>query len=312
MGQRFWGWLFGIVLFGIFMLTAVSPFVGWWLPPKASSFSAEIDYLFYLILGVVAFFYVLTESLLVCNMCRFAHDPARKSTFVHGNHRLEMLWTVIPGVLLFGLAVVQINAWASIKYPTSLVQKFDEGRGEDYLQIEVTTRQWEFRMRYASPDRMKSWSDKEKAKHDFEQRLPPQRDDVFVVNDVHTWKGQKTLCYLRTRDVGHSFFVPAMRVKQDALPGRTIPLWFEPTDSNTRKVSDPKLGDTWHDGYREDGVEDKRYVWDLVCTQYCGTRHSLMRGKLYVHPTKEDYLAWLNTARADSTRTQPEKAGATE
>ena len=41
MGQRFWGWLFGIVLFGIFVLTAVSPFVGWWLPPKASSFSAD-------------------------------------------------------------------------------------------------------------------------------------------------------------------------------------------------------------------------------------------------------------------------------
>src|SRR6059058_5700955 len=240
MGQRFWGWLFGIVLFGIFVLTAVSPFVGWWLPPKASSFSAEIDYLFYLILGVVAFFYVLTESILVCNMIRFAHDPARKSTFVHGNHRLEMLWTVIPGVLLFGLAVVQINAWASIKYPTSLVQKFEEGRGEDYLQIEVTTRQWEYRIRYASPDRMASWADKTKAKHDFEQRLPPQRDDVFVANDVHTWKGQKTLCYLRTRDVGHSFFVPAMRVKQDALPGRTIPLWFEPTESNTRRS-----GDAW-------------------------------------------------------------------
>lgn len=308
MGQRFWGWLFGIVLFGIFLLTAVSPWVGWWLPPKASTFSPEIDFLFYLILAVVAFFYVLTEALLVCNMFRFAHDPARKSTYVHGNHRLEMLWTVIPGVLLFGLAVVQINAWASIKYPTSLVQQFDAGRGEEYLQIEVTTRQWEYRMRYASPDRMASWADKAKAKHDFEQRLPPQRDDVFVVNDVHTWKGQKTICYLRTRDVGHSFFVPAMRVKQDALPGRTIPLWFEPTESNTRRS-----GDAWLDGYREDGVEDKRFVWDLVCTQYCGTRHSLMRGKLYVHPTKEDYLAWLNTARADGNRTAPpEKPAAAE
>jgi cytochrome c oxidase subunit II len=300
MGQKFWAALFGGVLLGAFLLTAVSPFVGWWLPPASSSYARDIDFLYYLILFVVAFFFVLTESLLVYNMFRFAHDPARKPLFVHGNHRLEMLWTVIPGVLLFGLAVWQINVWASIKYPTSLVEKFHAGRGEDYLQVEVTTRQWEFRFRYPSPERMATWADKAKAKADFENRLPPRRDDVFVANDIHTWKGQKTLVYLRTRDVGHSFFVPSMRVKQDALPGRTIPLWFEPTEANTKRV-----GDGWQDGFREDGTKDSRYVWDLVCTQYCGTRHSLMRGKLYVHPTKDDYLAWLKAAATEGGRTQP-------
>ena len=303
MGQKFW-WpaLFGGVLLAAFILTAVSPFVGWWLPPASSSYAGQIDFLYYLILFVVAVFFVLTEALLVYNMFKFAHDPGRKADFIHGNHRLEMLWTVIPGVLLFGLAVWQINVWAKIKYPTSLVESFDAGKGEDYLQMEVATRQWEFRIRYASADRMASWADKTKARADFDHRLPPRRDDVFAVNDVHTWKGQKTLVYLRTRDVGHSFFVPAMRVKQDALPGRTLPLWFEPIESNTKRE-----GDTWKDGYRADGTFDKRYVWDLVCTQYCGTRHSLMKGKLYVHPTKEDYLAWLKTAQADSGRTQPEK-----
>jgi cytochrome c oxidase subunit II len=306
MGQKFWGLLFGLVLLGAFVLTAVSPAFGWWLPPSSASYSKDIDFLFYLILGVVAFFFVLTESLLVYNMLRFTHDPARKSQYIHGNHRLEMLWTVIPGVLLFGLAVWQINVWTHIKYPTSLVQQFDAGRGEDYLQMEVATRQWEYRVRYASPDRMAAWADKAKAKDDFEHRLPPRRDDVFTVNEVHTWKGQKTLVYLRTRDVGHSFFVPSMRVKQDALPGRTIPLWFEPTEANTKRV-----GDGWQDGVREEApggwVDDSRYIWDLVCTQYCGSRHSLMRGKLYVHATKDDYLAWLKKAQEETGRTQPEK-----
>jgi len=303
MGNKFWGFLFGAVLLGAFLLTAASPAMGWWLPPSSSSYSRGIDFLFYLILGVVAFFFVLTEALLVYNMFRFAYDPARRVQYTHGNHRLEMLWTVIPGVLLFGLAVWQINVWADIKYPTSLVEKFDSGQGEDYLQMEVTTRQWEYRIRYASPNRMAAWADRARAKDDFEKRLPPRHDDVFVVNDMHTWKGHKTLVYLRTRDVGHSFFVPAMRVKQDALPGRTIPLWFEPTEANTARV-----GDAWEDGHRDGGEKDDRYVWDLVCTQYCGTRHSLMRGKLYVHPTKDDFLAWLKAAQADSGRTQPEKA----
>src|SRR5947209_4667494 len=112
MGHKFWGGLFGVVLLAAFLLTAVSPFVGWWLPPASSSYARDIDFLYYLILFVVAFFFVLTESLLVYNMFRFAHEPGRKAQFVHGNHRLEMLWTVIPGVLLFGLAVWQINVWA--------------------------------------------------------------------------------------------------------------------------------------------------------------------------------------------------------
>ena len=85
---------------------------------------------------------------------------------------------------------------------------------------------------------MAAWRDKAKAKHDFEQRLPPQRGDVFVVNDVHTWKGQKTLCYLRTRDVGHSFFVPAMRVKQDAVPGMRGRLYLTATKS-CRELQEP-------------------------------------------------------------------------
>jgi cytochrome c oxidase subunit 2 len=284
------------------VLTAVSPALGWWLPVSAASFSGEIDKLFYLILAVVTVFFVLTEAVLVYNMLRFAAGPGRKSQYVHGNHRLEMLWTVIPGVILFGLAVWQINVWADIKYPSSLVEKFNAGRGEDYLQMEVTTRQWEYRVRYPGLNRLNSWADTARAKEDFERRLPPRWDDVHVVNDVHTWKGQKTLVYLRTRDVGHSFFVPAMRVKQDALPGRTIPLWFQPTESNTRRE-----GDRWVDGYREDGTQDSEFVWDLVCTQYCGSRHALMRGKLFVHPSREDFLAWLRQAQQDAHRTGPDR-----
>ncbi|MBX7103454.1 MAG: hypothetical protein K1X57_05210, partial [Gemmataceae bacterium] len=55
--------------------------------------------------------------------------------------------------------------------------------------------------------------------------------------------------------------------------------------------------DTWKIGISETGDKyDREYDFDILCTQYCGTRHSLMRGKLYVHPTKEDFLAWLAQA----------------
>jgi cytochrome c oxidase subunit 2 len=165
------------------------------------------------------------------------------------------------------------------------------------LQMEVTTRQWEYRVRYPSPERIEEWQTKgDAAKSDYERRLPERRDDVFDVNNIHTWKDQTTVVFLRTRDVGHAFFVPVLRVKQDSMPGRTIPLWFQPEESNTEKIKDK---DEWRSRSGADGNEDPAYVWDLVCTQYCGSRHSMMRGKVFVHPTREDFLAWLRTQQKE-------------
>src|SRR3954464_8980474 len=266
--RHFWGILFAVVLIAAFALTAAAPAVGWWLPRGVSTYSGQIDTLFYWILGVTAFFFVLTEAALVYNMVRFAGDPARRAEYSHGNHRLEMAWTVVPGIILFLLAVLQINVWADIKYPTHM-SKMVADDPTHILPMEVTTRQWEYRVRYPSPDHLASWDNKDTATKEYQARLPERRDDVFDVNSVHTWKGQKTVVFLRTRDVGHAFFVPVLRVKQDSMPGRTIPLWFEAKESNTQKV-----GTEWRDG---NGANDLAYVWDLVCTQYCGSRHSMMR-----------------------------------
>jgi cytochrome c oxidase subunit 2 len=300
--RYFWGILFAVVVAAAFILTAVSPWLGWWLPPGVSTYSRDIDILYYGILAVTTFFFILTEAILVYNMLRWAADPARKPQFSHGHHRLEMLWTVVPGVILFLLAVVQINAWADIKYPTHMLKMVEDDPSR-ILPIEVTTRQWEFRIRYPSPEHLEQWADKankDKTVTEYKHRLPERPDDVFDVGNVHTWKGEKTVVFLRTRDVGHAFFVPVLRVKQDSMPGRTIPLWFEATESNTKKV-----GDEWQDGYRLDGTQDTNYVWDLVCTQYCGSRHSMMRGHVYVHPDRADFLAWLTTQQKEYTPPAP-------
>src|SRR5579859_2877000 len=57
-------------------------------------------------------------------------------------------------------------------------------------------------------------------------------DDIDLPNELHTWKGAKVKIYLKTEDVIHSFFLPQLRLKQDALPGKTIPIWFEVTEAN--------------------------------------------------------------------------------
>ena len=236
-------------------------------------------------------------------MFRFAGDPVRKAQYSHGNHRLEMLWTVVPGIILFLLAVLQINVWADIKYPSHMA---DDGRGDPSTHPADGSHDPAVGIprplsQPRAPGRRGRRQDRQAAVKEYQRRLPERRDDVFDVNNVHTWKGQKTVVFLRTRDVGHAFFVPVLRVKQDSMPGRTIPLWFEATESNTEKVAATTSGGAG----RADGNEDPAYVWDLVCTQYCGSRHSMMRGQVFVHPTKDDFLAWLRTQQKAVHRRRP-------
>jgi cytochrome c oxidase subunit 2 len=306
--QKFWSILFGITMAGAFLLFAVAPFVGWWLPKNVASFGAGVDWLFYLILAITGFFFVLTEVLLVWFLFRYTGVPGRRGLYTHGHHKLEIFWSVVPGVILLVLAIVQINVWAEVKFQKNMPRP--DGKTE---QLEVTAKQWEWRIRYPNSDRMKSWEKEENLALDFGQT--PHVDDVYVPNEVHVWLNAKVLVHLNTRDVIHSFFLPNLRLKQDALPGKTIPVWFAATQANCQRQPDPARPGQfrWVElGYdpKTGKAGDPSMVWELACAEFCGTRHSMMRGKLYVHPDRNDFLDWLKQTENQQNQHQP-AAGAT-
>src|SRR5205085_20309 len=161
--------------------------------------------------------------------------------------------------------------------------------------IEVSARQFEWRMRYPSKETRESmtatpgteeWSSKDaptKAEtwgHDS-TGAPTA---VHTVNEVHTWVGANTRIYLKSRDVLHSFFLPNMRLKQDAVAGKVIPVWFRPDSdaSNGEWIT----GKGWRYEQDENG-HDK--VWDLACAELCGWGHYKMEGHLFVHKDKASY-----------------------
>ncbi|MCP6768740.1 hypothetical protein NL529_28255, partial [Klebsiella pneumoniae] len=85
----------------------------------------EIDGLILLIMGIVTFFYILTEVLLVLNIFRFGSGN-RRAGFSHGDKKLELIWSIIPGVILVLIAVIQVKAWANIKYPTHMADSIEQ------------------------------------------------------------------------------------------------------------------------------------------------------------------------------------------
>jgi cytochrome c oxidase subunit 2 len=282
--QKGWSIFFGVVLLATFLIWFVAPFFGWWLPENVSTFGGGVDQLFYVITGFTAFFFVLTVVVLVYAMWRFAARPGEKAHYTHGNHRLELIWTAVPAAILLFIAFAQIGVWSDIKYQSRMPAPD--------VTISLLARQWEWRMRYpADTDRFHYTEASEKAKKQLAARAwaeNPESDDIHGANEIHCWKGANVKVYMRTQDVLHSFTLPNLRLKQDTLPGKTIPMWFNVTRSNTefdpqtKKCKEP---------------DNKKDAWEIACQELCGGRHYAMRGRLYVHKDREDYEAWLKAAR---------------
>src|SRR5262249_19100830 len=155
----------------------------------------------------------------------------------------------------------QVGTWAEAKYKSRMpvVGKEDKVNNPGAampVRVVVSARQWEWRMRY--PSYASNWSqwqaDPKKAK-DWERgvlnpRHPGDLRDVHGPNELPCNQGEPAGAYVSPLDVIHSFTVPQMRAKQDALPGRVIPAWFVPTDANCTKVKAADGTYHWVDGQR--------------------------------------------------------------
>jgi cytochrome c oxidase subunit 2 len=110
---------------------------------------------------------------------------------------------------------------------------------------------------------------------------PAGKDDVIMLNELHLPLDKPVIVKLTTKDVIHSFNLPQMRVKQDAIPGQVIPIWFKPV---------------------------KTGQWDIACAQLCGLSHYRMRGS-YTVESQADFDKWM-ADNAPKTAAAPEPAAA--
>ena len=160
-----------------------------------------IDHLFMFILWLTGIVFVGTECTLFWFMWRYDHRTNVDGVkFTHGSHNLEVVWTILPAAALLFIAIYQMNAWAADKI------RVPHGTP----MVEVTARQFEWRLRYPGQDK---------------KLYTP--DDIFHVNDLHLPVNQEVLLVIKSQDVLHSFFLPNFRVKQDVVPGMKQLVWFK-------------------------------------------------------------------------------------
>jgi cytochrome c oxidase subunit 2 len=198
-------------------------------PQQGSTMAGEVDALFLFLVALSLFFSVLIAAAVVYFSIRYRRrSEDEMPQAIHGSLPLEITWTAIPFVI-----VVFIFVWSAKIF----VDLYRVPAGA--MEVYVVGKRW-------------MW----KAQH-----MTGQRE----INELHVPVGTSVKVLLTSEDVIHSFYIPAFRVKKDALPGRYSTLWFEATEPGT---------------YR------------LYCAEYCGTKHSEMKGQIVVME-KDAFQAWL-------------------
>ena len=209
------------------------------LPESASSIAPQVDALFLVWAAVSLFFSLLIAGLIVYFMARYRRRaPDEVGLPERAPIWLEIAWSVIP--LLISLVMFGWGAWVFFELYRA---------PEDAVEYFTVGKQWMWKFQHPDGHR--------------------------EINTLHIPVDTPIKLNIQSEDVIHSFFVPAFRVKQDAVPGRQTSLWFKAT---------------------------KPGVYDLYCTEYCGVEHSRMIGSVVVMEPRQ-YEAWLSGAPAGQSMT---------
>jgi len=191
-------------------------YTAWWLPPNASSYGPRVDKLFYIILAITGIVFFLVQATLIIFLIRYRHKEGRKAAYIHGHHTTEMIWTIIPALILVWLAFYQRGSWAEIK------ENFPPEK--DAFVVEVSGQQFEWHFSYPGPD----------GQFDTD-------DDIETINQFHIPVNVPILLKLTSKDVIHSLFLPEFRFKQDVVPGMVIPAWFKAIKTGVYDVACAEL-----------------------------------------------------------------------
>lgn len=207
-----------------------------YLPEAASSYAGEVDYIIEMVTYIVGAWLIACVILIFVFALVFRRKKGRPARYLPGTGK-QIAWVLVPVafVTLFdlGIEIVNIPVWAMIK----------EEIPETEQVVRVVGKQWLWEFTYPGPD----------GKFDTP-------DDITTVNVLHVKLNAKTKFELSAADVLHSLSIPAFRLKQDAVPGRVITGWFEPTKTGT---------------------------YDIQCAELCGIGHKVMAARVKVHSAED-------------------------
>jgi cytochrome c oxidase subunit 2 len=233
------------------------------MPVQASQHAADIDQMTILVHWLMLVLFIGWGAFFIFVLFRFRKGANPRASYTGAKGKLakstEVGVAIIEIVLLVGYA---IPAWAT------RVKAFPSE--SEALVVRIVGEQFAWNIHYPGPDGRFGRTDISKVTADnplgLDRTDPAAKDDVTTINQLYLQINRPVLVYLSSKDVIHSFGLIEMRVKQDAIPGMTMPVWFVPN----------RLGE-----------------YEISCSQLCGLGHFRMRGFITVQ-NEADFRKWFD------------------
>lgn len=239
-----------------------SNYYGWGLPFNASAHGAEIDRLIYVIHVFMVVLFLGWLIFLISALIRFRARPGHAAVYKENHFKA-------PTYLEVGVAVFEAVLLVAFSFPIVHKIKMSFPSRENAVQIRVVAEQFAWNIHYPGVDGVFGKTDIKLINPTnpigLNRNDPAAKDDIVTINQMHIPVHKSVVAYLSSKDVIHSFGVPVMRVKQDVIPGQTIPVWFEAKDTGN---------------------------FEIACAQLCGLGHYRMRG-FFIVETEQEFKAWL-------------------
>ena len=248
-GVVFGGLLLVLIVVSIWLFMADQ----FWFTPVASEHGVAVDRLFTMILIVTGIAFIVVQGLLGWFVARYGANGEERALYWHDNPKVEFILIAFTAVTLTVLVFIGLNVWSDIYLADA---------PEDAQIVEITGQQFQWVIRYPGPDgELGTTFNPESIDNinnfiGLDRNDPAGADDIMTLNLLHLVVGEPVLLTIRSTDVIHSFHVPQFRVKQDAVPGLGIELWFTPTVAGE---------------------------FEIACAELCGLNHFTMKGMVTVH-----------------------------
>lgn len=265
------GILFLIIGFG-FLAFVIWQMITWdhlLLPPASSVHGAEIDTLMKVSMTLILVVFFALSPMLFYFAYKYRGRSSNKAYFFAHNNKLEIVWTVVPTIILTALIIYGLRTWDRAMNPDIT----------DATVIEVYSKQFDWTARYSGDDNILGEANYKlvEGRNTLGVDINDENaSDDIVVREVHLPVNKPVLLKFRSRDVIHSAFLPHFRVQMNCVPGLSTQFAFTPTKT-TQEM-------------KEAEGEDFEYV--LLCNKICGSAHFNMQMKFVVE-SEEDYNKWI-------------------
>ena len=240
-------------------------YYGWGLPIDISTHGYAIDQLIYIVHGLMAILFIGWIIYLVVAIVKFRQRPGHKAEHKPHHH------FVMPTYAEIAIAVAEVVLLCAFSLPIFSQVRNDLPDKDKALHIRVIAEQFAWNIHYPGKDGVFGRTAAELMSSTNPVGIDNEdlaaKDDIIMLNQLNIPVNMPIIVDLMSKDVIHSFAIPVMRVKQDMIPGQSIPVWFEATQTGN---------------------------FEIACAQLCGLGHYRMKGFFNVK-SKDEFREWYDS-----------------